>query len=487
MKKRRKPADLRQRITRFLMPLLALLIVVGGFALHSAVRKLLISQFNHALLTKVRTLTSFNEPGRVGINLGFTEHPLPEFHGGPHAEYFQLWLSDGSTLAKSPSLGADDLPRRTAPEEIPEFWRMRLPDGRVGRAVGVRLKSQKSEQQTFTVELVLARGSVQLNRVLGGLASGIAASGALLLLLAWYGVRRATASALQPLSGLASQVATIDANSLTNCVTIERLPPDLIPIAGQINDLMARLEAALQRERRFAGNAAHELLTPVSELRLAAENALEWPNDPIATSSLANEARDLSLQMEHIVRTLLALSRAEAKMLPIKAQQCDLAEIIDEVLVSLESRLTAKNLKTEVVASGCTLMTDAIALRSILSNLLLNAAEYSAAGSIIQIEAKNSSALASIVVSNRAPSRLSPDEVARFAEPFWRGDLSHQSREHAGLGLALTRAFVEALGGTFSIELQGADTVVAKIILPQKPMQSASASHAHSERPVHAP
>ena len=124
--------------------------------------------------------------------------------------------------------------------------------------------------------------------VLGGLASGIAASGALLLLLAWYGVRRATASALQPLSGLASQVATIDANSLTNRVTVERLPPDLIPIAGQINDLMARLEAALDRERRFAGNAAHELLTPVSELRLASENALEWPNDLMATSSLAS-------------------------------------------------------------------------------------------------------------------------------------------------------------------------------------------------------
>ena len=161
--------------------------------------------------------------------------------------------------------------------------------------------------------------------------------------------------------------------------------------------------------------------------------------------------------------------------------------MIDEVLVPLGPRLTARNLKTEVAASGCTLMTDAIALRSILSNLLLNAAEYSAAGSTIQIEAKNAGAHASIVVSNRAPSRLSPDEVARFAEPFWRGDLSHHSREHAGLGLALTRAFVEALGGTFSIELQGTDTVVAKVILPQKPTLNASAFNARPERPVHAP
>jgi two-component system heavy metal sensor histidine kinase CusS len=126
-------------------------------------------------------------------------------------------------------------------------------------------------------------------------------------------------------------------------------------------------------------------------------------------------------------------------------------------------------------------------LRSILSNLLLNAVEYSASGSTIKIDAVNDESNVAIAVTNRSVARLSPEEVARFAEPFWRADQSHQSREHAGLGLALTRAFVEALDGSFSIELHGADTIVATAKLPQKTLRSAPVPVSKEKRPVHAP
>jgi two-component system sensor histidine kinase QseC len=454
--------------------MLAIAVLISGVGLYSMVKQTLVSQFDHALVTKVRTLTSFSEPGRVGINLAFTERPFPEFHGGPHAEYFQVWYNDGTSLAKSPSLERGNLPRRIHSADAPAFWSLRLPNGRPGRAVAMRLTSRTSERETFAIELVLARDTVELNRTLRGSALGIFGAGASLLVLASIGVKVATAKALQPVNTLAADVAAIDATSLKYRVAIESLPMDLRPIAEQINDLMLRLESAFHRERRFAANAAHELLTPVSELRLAAENAIDWPNDPRATASLATEARDLAGQMEHVVRSLLALSKAEARLMPHRVEPCDLSVLFSQVLGSLQESLAARSLQI-CFGPPCELevMTDEVMLRSILNNLLLNAVEYSEPNSEIHISCREQPHSIEILIANKSATPLEPAHLEHFHEPFWRGDQAHQSREHAGLGLALSEAFAKVLDGELQLALEPANHVLARLTLPKR--------HGHSQ------
>ena len=134
----RKPRSngLGNRVTRIVVLALGGLILLGGFFLHSAIKELLVSQFDQALLTKAQTLTRFAEAGRTGINLHFTEEPLPEFQGGRDSEYYQVWFKDGSILARSPSLGLEqELPQRNRPssasirklqdEELNLFVRLR--------------------------------------------------------------------------------------------------------------------------------------------------------------------------------------------------------------------------------------------------------------------------------------------------------------------------------------------------------------------------
>ena len=465
----RPSANLGQRITRVLLPGLVALIIIEGVALHTAVKNVLISQFDLALLTKVRTLTSFPEPERVGINLGFTEKPLPEFHGGQHTEYFQVWLSDGTVLARSPSLPPEqNLARQTGPADAPAYWSLRLPNGRPGRAVGVRMNSEKQRGKgDFTVDLVLARDSSQLGRLLNNLALGMAASGGAVLALAWWGVRHATSRALQPVSELASDVASIDAASLKKRVQANGLPADLRPIAEQINHLMHRLEGAFERERRFASNSAHELLTPVSELRVAAENALEWPNDPQATAGLASEARELAIQMEHVVRSLLALSRAEANLTRLRVELIDLSTLIHETLQANFEKAHARSLRFETkLPPALEIESDQVLLGSILKNLIQNSLEYALPGGTIKISATATKADVEIVVTNQT-SPITPEEIARFGEPFWRRDTAHQSREHAGLGLALSKAFAHLLGGELAITAESATRITVKLLLSQ--------------------
>jgi hypothetical protein len=101
-----------QRLRLQLMTGLAGLMIAGALILYPSVRAILLSEFDYALLAKARALTTLPEPGREGINLSFAQAPLPEFQSRPDAEFFQVWLRDGSPFARSPSLETADLPHR---------------------------------------------------------------------------------------------------------------------------------------------------------------------------------------------------------------------------------------------------------------------------------------------------------------------------------------------------------------------------------------
>lgn len=172
--------SLRGRLTWILLAGLAGLMALGGSILYPAVRHVLIAEFDHAQLAKLRAFTTLPEPGRQGINLGFTERVLSEFQPGPDAEFFQVWLQDGSVLARSPSLGNHDLPLHLGSENEPLFWSLTLPDGRPGRAVGIGFgepgasvaKTASAAPQSYNIGVVLARDTVRLERtVCNGFAS----------------------------------------------------------------------------------------------------------------------------------------------------------------------------------------------------------------------------------------------------------------------------------------------------------------------------
>jgi signal transduction histidine kinase len=86
---------------------------------------------------------------------------------------------------------------------------------------------------------------------------------------------------LSPLNQLANQAASITADSLATRFPTEIWPGELTPISSRLNDLLERLEQSFERERRFSADLAHELRTPIAELRSLAELALKWPEDCI--------------------------------------------------------------------------------------------------------------------------------------------------------------------------------------------------------------
>ena len=116
---------------------------------------------------------------------------------------------------------------------------------------------------------------------------------------------------LNPLRTLASCTREIGPDNLHLRLPTNGLPTELTPICSCVNDLLDRLDQAFKRERRFTSDVAHELRTPIAELRALAEVASRYPNDPEFARNALRDAVGVAKQMQSLVTTLLALVRSE--------------------------------------------------------------------------------------------------------------------------------------------------------------------------------
>ena len=162
--------------------------------------------------------------------------------------------------------------------------------------------------------LVVASDRDDLDEALAALALALLGCGAALLAVTIVIVPRLLRRELAPLNELAERAAHVNADSLATRFPSDGLPGELAPISGRLNDLLARLEQAFERERQFGADLAHELRTPIAELRSLAEVALKWPDAREATTD--RETLAIALQMEGIVTRLLALLGANVDNSP---------------------------------------------------------------------------------------------------------------------------------------------------------------------------
>jgi signal transduction histidine kinase len=467
--------SLHHRLSLFLMASLAALITLGASILYPVVRNILIAEFDYALLAKARALTTLAGHDSIGINLAFTESPLAEFDREEEPEYFQVWLGDGTELARSRSLRDKSLPLRAGPESNPVFWNLKLPDGRPGRAVGIgftigRERSASARRQPdYTIATVFARDTLRLGRTLNLLLACLGFGGLALIAISFWFARRATISGLRPLQEVARKVTEVDARTLATRLPVEEVPCELLPVINQLNRLFERLQAAFERERRVSANIAHELGTPVTELRLVAEMATRWRDDPEAIAQFAQDALDISRQMEQIINTLLLLARSEAGQQQFHCAPVNVGELLQVLRRQFNTQISSARLDVEWnVPRDCVVLTDYAACEYILRNLLDNAVEYTPAGGRILCRVESGQSLVTIRLSNTNPG-LTPPDLQHLFEPLWRRDTARSDRNHTGLGLTLVNALALALRFQVDFELDGDNLfhVVLRIPRPQ--------------------
>ena len=451
--------SIRRQLTLGVLAALAFFLGGLGAATYWALRESIYDQFDDALRVKALFIVTSTQQRNNQIKVEFSDGFLREFDYDVAMDFFQVYNEAGVSITRWDSLWGPDLPLRAGTLEEPVYWDLDLPNGRPGRAIGLAFSPDQQNRRGLRKEkemearVVVASDRSYVDRLIAQLNVTFAVAGAAMIGVIVLAVPAVLRRGLRPLGDVAGRAARIDANSLTERFPVEGLPAELRPIAGRLNDLLARLGASFDRERRFSANLAHELRTPLAELRAQAELALRWPEERPAKSDEA--VLEIALQMETLVGRMLALARAEQTRGVTDREPVALAPLVAALVDAGAATARARRLSVHsTIAADAVVETDAILFRSIVANLVENAVNYASEGGVVTIGADIGGGRFALRVVNPTDN-LQADDVPKLFERFWRKDSSRTGGVHAGLGLALSRSIAEQLGCTLDAALEG--------------------------------
>jgi len=452
--------SIRRRILLPQLVGLALLLAAAAYYGDRSFRGRLLAEYDTALLAEARAVTTIVEEEDGHVQVDSDGVRMPEFEREQDPDYCEFWLDDGTVLYRSPSLRDHDLPRGPLTAGSVRFCNQALPDGRRGRMVRVRFSPVLAVQDedtapaeapppaqpsARTVLLVVARGRAHLDEVIATVRASLGIAAAVLLRLCAMLVWGVLAGGLAPLRRLATEVSALDESSLHARIAIPSLHQELAPVVRQINDLLRRLEEAFQRERRFNANVAHELRTPLAELRALAEVGGRWPDAPEVRDGFFSDVCAISLRMERMVGDLLLLAHCQAGQETLRRAPVVVAEVIATCWSRLEAKAAARRIEFKLqIPADARIETDADKLEILLANLLSNAVSYAPEGSDVRCQGAIEGGRFRLDVANPA-GNLDPADMARLQEPFWRKSESRTGGEHLGIGLTLAAALADLL------------------------------------------
>jgi len=236
-------------------------------------------------------------------------------------------------------------------------------------------------------------------------------------------------------------------------------------LAASFNYMLGHLEKLFRSQRRFVANASHELLTPLTGLHGSLEVLLRGGQDDRET--LNRLIKGMYREVNHLIRIcnhLLDLSHLE-NISNIRKKEIVLGPFLENIKEKIPA--PAETHPVEIKGNtGITILTDPDLLEQILLNLLSNAVRYSPDGTTVIIDISVQDEHLTIQVIDEGEG-MDEETLARIFEPFFRGKADRDANtKGTGLGLTLTKAMVEALGGTIRLSSTPGQGTTATVTLP---------------------
>jgi heavy metal sensor kinase len=276
----------------------------------------------------------------------------------------------------------------------------------------------------------------------------------------WLGRR-----GLRPLDAIADQARDITARTPEARIQVHDAGVELDTVATSFNHVLDRLGSALATQRRFMADASHELRTPVSIMRTAADVTLAQPHrdEPEYREALAAVAQQ-SERLARLVDDMLVLARADAGGYPVVRAEVDLDAIVEGCVREFSPRARSRNIRLTSRVQPVSVLADEALVRRMLGNLLGNALTYTPAGGAVDVAIVPRTGAISIQVSDTGPGIPEPD-CDRVFERFVRLDPA-RGEGGAGLGLSIARWIAEAHGGQVELLTTGPGGSVFAATLP---------------------
>lgn len=278
--------------------------------------------------------------------------------------------------------------------------------------------------------------------------------------LGWYGLR--------PMQQIVTEAQAITARTPESRLTIRPSITELAQLAGSFNHVLDRLSSALTTQRRFMADASHELRTPVSIARTAAQVTLgqQRRGEGEYREALGVIAKQTS-RLTRLVDDMLVLARADGGGYPMVAAQVRLDQLVAECVREFGAPAEDRNIALHATVKPLTLTGDESLLRRMLSNLIGNAVTYTPHGGSVDISLSATDSRLLVRVSDTGPG-IPTEDRERVFERFVRLDHA-RAAGGSGLGLAIARWIAEAHGGTLRVESSNSSGTVFAASLPAEP------------------
>jgi two-component system sensor histidine kinase VanS len=268
---------------------------------------------------------------------------------------------------------------------------------------------------------------------------------------------------LAPLTRITEATRTAAEGSLSHRIELEGRQDEFRELADAFDTMLARLEAQVAEQRRFAANASHELRTPLAITQTLLDVARSDPDGD--TRELVDRLRDVNARAIGLTEALLLLTRADQRS--FASEEVDLSLIAEEATETLLPLAEKRGLTVETAGDPTPATGSHALLLQLTTNLLHNAIAHNLPehGTVwVTTSAEPGSAV--LTVENTG-ERLAPQLISTLAEPFQRGTKRIRA-DHAGvgLGLAIAKSITQSHDGTLTLTPRDAGGLRVSVQLP---------------------
>lgn len=265
--------------------------------------------------------------------------------------------------------------------------------------------------------------------------------------LIWIAVSRG----LAPVQRAAADVQSRELHTLTP-IADQHLPQEIRPLTHAFNDLLTRLQHAMQAQRAFVADAAHELRTPLTALRLQAQLAERATDEEERRGAFADLKNGLE-RATHLVHQLLTLARQEPGVQELG--RIALSPLLQSLLAELAPLAAEQEIDLGMNAGDPRLVEiqgNADALRILFNNLLSNALHYTPRGGVVDVAVQRTDGGVQVTIQDSGPG-IPEQELERVFDRFYRATSApSQPATGSGLGLAIVRQIASLHAATVHLD-----------------------------------
>jgi signal transduction histidine kinase len=292
------------------------------------------------------------------------------------------------------------------------------------------------------VDPVGAQHSADLGRLLGVSWLALAVTSVAAAVLGWVAAGRV----LRPVRAITETARTISAGNLHQRLDLAGPNDEFKRLGDTLDELLGRLQAAFDAQRRFVANASHELRTPLTVERTLLQVALADPNaGAAALRSTCEELLASGTEHERLLESLLTLATSERGL--DRREPLDLCALADDSLLAARASIESRSLRLELSLRPAPSSGDPALVQRLVANLIDNAVAHNLDGGRITVGTTTERGSAVLIVANTG-TPIPAGEVERLFEPFHRRAESRAADVdgHHGLGLSIVRAIADAHG-----------------------------------------